>query len=92
MGERVIRRRTVGQRDLVHETGDVVAIVGKTPHMAFQRIADETPGAPLTAPVKHGDGEAAAPQLANHLEIFLDELGAAREDARSRAGSGSSVL
>ena len=50
-------------------------------HVAFARIAQRAVRHSLPAPVERGDGEAARAQVAHGLEIFLDELGAALEQA-----------
>src|SRR6516164_4350331 len=81
MGKRVIRRRTIRQRHLIHEAGNVVLIVGEALDVSFERIPHEPARASLATPIQHGDGKASPPKLAYHLEIFLDELGAAGEDA-----------
>ena len=49
--------------------------------MALARIAQHALGAALAAPVERRDGEAADAELRDHLEIFLDRLGAAGKDA-----------
>ena len=42
----------------------------------------------LPAPVHGGDGEAALARVVDHLEVFLDELGAAVEQAQRALASG----
>ena len=80
MGERIIGRRTIGERDIVHETRDVVLIIGEVPGVTLERILEQPARATLAPPVEHGDGEAPAPELPHHLEIFLYEFGAPRKD------------
>ena len=81
MGKRVIRRRTIRQRHLVHEARDVVLVIVEALDVAFERIPHEPARAALPAPIEHRHGKAPAPELAHHLEIFFDELAAPGKDA-----------
>src|SRR4029077_12786424 len=85
MPKRVIRRRTIWQRHLVHEARDVVLVIVEALDVAFERIPHEPARAALPAPIEHRHGKAPAPELAHHLEIFFDELAAPGKDA-DRAG------
>src|SRR5580700_3404714 len=81
MGERKMRRRTLRQHILLHEGLDVDLVVGEIAHIALARIAQPPRRMALPAPVDHGDREAAIAQVPHRLEIFLDLLAAAGEDA-----------
>jgi hypothetical protein len=82
------RRRTVGQHDLLHEGLEVVLVFREIADMAFARIAELALGAALPAPIKRGNRKAARAQLAHGLEIFLDEFGAALEQADRALAAG----
>ncbi len=56
-------------------------VFGEVADMAFARIGQRALGQALPAPVERRDRKAARAQLAHRLEIFLDELGAALEQA-----------
>ena len=58
---------------------EVVLIFGEVVDVALERIAAKPARSTLPAPIEHRHGKAPAAKLANRLEIFLDELGAARE-------------
>ena len=75
------RRRTIRQHDLVHQRLEVALVFGKVADMALARIGQRALGTALTAPVESGDSKAAGAQFTHGLEIFLDELGAALEQA-----------
>ena len=79
MAERVIRRRAVGQHDLLHEGFEVAVVFGEVVDVALARIRQRAVREPLPAPVEDRDREAARARVAHHLEIFLDEFRAARE-------------
>ena len=81
MADRVIGRRTIRQHDLVHEGFEIGLVFAKALDIAFFRIAERALRQPLPAPVHGRDREAARPQFARGLVIFLDELRAALEDA-----------
>ena len=81
MRQRKDRRRTVRQHDLVDEGFEVDLVLREIAHVAFAPIAQRAFRHPLPAPVERGDREAARAQVAHGLEIFLDELGAALEQA-----------
>ena len=82
MGERMEGRRAFRQGDMAHEGVEVAAHNGaKSLDMAEPAVRDQPVGAALAAPVEGRDGKAARPQVAHHLEIFLDELRAAMEQA-----------
>ncbi len=81
MGEREIGRRTVRQHHLVHEPAKVVLVIGEAPDVTPEPVPEQPARSPLPAPIEHRHGEAPAAKLAHHLEIFLDELAAAGEDA-----------
>src|SRR5262249_12090227 len=49
--------------------------------VTFAAIAERVLGKALPAPIDHGDRKAALARIVDHLEIFLDELGPAREHA-----------
>ena len=65
----------------------VRVILREVVDMAFERrLRHQAARAALAAPVQRRHGKAAAAQLVDHLEIFLDEFGLAVEkDAQSRA-------
>ena len=81
MGETEMRRRTVGQRHLLHERIEVAVVFVETVDMALARIAQPPLGAALPAPVERRDGQTAFPEVADQLEIFLDAFAAAGKDA-----------
>src|SRR5882757_7037821 len=81
MGQCEMRRRTIRQHHLLHEGLDVDLVVGKIADIAFARVAQPPRRMALSAPVDHRHREAAVAQVPHRLEIFLDRLGAAREDA-----------
>ncbi len=76
-----MRRRTVGQHDVVDEGFEVDLVVGESPHVALARIAQRALRPALPAPVDRRDREAARAQVAHGLEVFFDELGASLEQA-----------
>ena len=82
------RRRAIGQHDLLHEGFEVVLVVGEIADVTLARIGELALGAALPAPIERGDGKAARAQFAHRLEIFLDELGAALEDADRALAAG----
>ena len=81
VAERVIRRGAVRQHHRFHEVGEVFLILGEIVDVTLERIPGQPARAALPAPIEHRHGKAAPAQLAHHLEIFLDELGAAGKDA-----------
>ncbi len=81
VAERIIGRGTIRKHHRLHEVGQVFLILGEVVDMSLEGIARQPARSPLPAPVEHGHGKTAAAKLANHLEIFLDELGAPGEDA-----------
>src|SRR3990170_7430596 len=81
MGQREKRRRTIRQHHLLHEGFDVDFEVSEIADIALARIAEPTRRMALAAPVNHRHRETAVAQVAHRLEIFLDLLAAAGEDA-----------
>ena len=81
MPEREDRRRAIRQHDLLHQRFDVALVFREVADVALARIGQRALGAALPAPVDGGDGKAAGAQFAHRLEIFLDEFGAALEQA-----------
>src|SRR6516225_2884610 len=81
MGERKYWGRTIGQDHLVDECLKVDLVLRETAHVALAPIAQRPLGSALAAPIEDGDGKAACAQVTHGLEIFLDELGAARKQA-----------
>src|SRR5258708_10817677 len=59
--------------------------------MAFAWVLEKPIRAPLPAPIQHRDGKASLPQLANDLEILLDHVGAAAEEANRPAPRASRI-
>ena len=53
--------------------------------MALRRMGELARGQPLPAPIHGDDDEAARQRLADRLEIFLDEFGAAAENGERSA-------
>ncbi len=60
----------------------------KSPTWPLRGSDERAFGAALPAPVDRGDGEAARAQFAHGLEIFLDEFGAALEQAHRALAAG----
>ena len=81
MRQREIWRRTIRQHHLLHEGLDVDFEIGEIAHIALARIAQPPRRMPLPAPVDHRHRKTAVAQIAHGLEIFLDLLAAAGEDA-----------
>ena len=81
MGEREMRRRAVGQRHVLHEGFEVVVVFLEAVDMAFHAVAQTPFGPALPAPVERGNGEAAAAQVADGLEVLFDGLAAALHQA-----------
>ena len=80
-----VGRRTVGQHDILHEVGEVLIELGEGAHVALVGIGQHAARAALAAPVHGGDAEAAPAQVGHHLEVLLDELAAALEQADGAA-------
>ena len=80
MREHVIGRRAVRQHHLLHDRLEVVHIIGEVAHMALAAVAEQPRRAALPARIEGGHREAAPAQVADRLEIFFDELGAAVQD------------
>ena len=81
MGQREMRRRAIGQRHMLHEGLEVAVVFLEAVDMALHAVAQPPLRAALPAPVEGGDREAAAAQIADRLEIFLDVLAAALQQA-----------
>ncbi len=81
VAEREIGRGTIRQHHRLHEMREVFLIFGEIVDVALERVPGEPARSALPPPIEHSHGKAAAAKLAHHLEIFLDELGAPREDA-----------
>jgi hypothetical protein len=79
MGERDGRVGRNRLHDLFEKARQIVVIFGEVANVHFQRIGEQTCAAALAAPVEGRDREAASAQLADHLDIFFDELGLAAE-------------
>ena len=86
--ERKDRRRAVRKHDLVDEAFEIDLIFGKVAHIALAPVAQRTVRHALPAPVQGCDREAAGPQVAHGFEIFLDEFGAALEQADRAPAAG----
>jgi hypothetical protein len=82
------RRRAIRQHDLAHQRFEIEIVFGEVAHVAAAAIRQRTVGKALSAPIKDGDGEAARPQIAHGLEIFLDPFAAAGQDAHRAAAAG----
>src|SRR5437870_5790803 len=82
MAEREERRRTIRQHDLFHEGFEVGLVLGKVVDMTPALVAQLVLGQALSAPIESGDGEAPPARVLDDLEILLDELGAAVEQAQ----------
>ena len=63
------------------ESFEIELILVEAAHISFARILERALRHPLPAPIDRGDRKAARAQIAHGLEIFLDELGAALEQA-----------
>src|SRR5262249_60431569 len=81
MGEREVRRRTVREHDVMDEGFEIPDVFVEAADVALARVAQCALRAALPAPVESRDREAARPQVADGLEIFLDELGAPLKQA-----------
>src|SRR5215204_2609735 len=88
MREREDRRWAVRQHDFVNEGCQVDAVIVETAHIAAQRIAQHPLRESLAPPIDHSDRESASAQVTHGLEIFLDKLGASREQAYSSPAPG----
>ena len=75
------RRRAIRQHDLANKGIEIDVVAGKVPDIALARVAQRPIRQALPAPVERGHREAAGAQIAHGLEIFLDEFGAALEQA-----------
>jgi hypothetical protein len=73
--------RAIGKHDVLHEADQVAVVLPKAADMALAGVREHALRASLTAPIHGRHGEAAATQIRDHLEVFLDELGAAAEQA-----------
>ena len=73
--------RTIRKHHLLHEGLEVDLVLREVFDMALARIRQLPGGMPLPPPVHGRDRKAALAQFADRLEIFLDELAAAAEDA-----------
>src|SRR5690606_543733 len=80
------RRRAVRQHDVLHEAHEVAVVFPEAAHVSLAWIGKLPLRTALTAPIHGGDGEAAAAQVGDDLEIFFDELGPAAKQA-DRAAS-----
>ena len=80
MAEREKRRGTIGQNHIAHDRFEIDLVFGEIAHMPLAAIAQHPPRQALPTPIEGHDGEAAAAQVAHHLEIFLDEFRAPLED------------
>jgi hypothetical protein len=83
-----MRRRTIRQHDFAHEGFDVALILREVAHVALERIAQRPLRTALPAPIHGRDREAARAEVAHGLEIFLDEFGAALEQADGALAAG----
>src|SRR5262249_49592535 len=88
MRQRENRRRTVGQHDVVHEGLEIRVVLGKIADMPLEWITERALRMPLTAPVECCNGKAPRAQIANCLEIFFDEFGAAAEQTHRALAAG----
>ncbi len=79
------RRRTIGKDDVLHEPLQVGVVIGEGADVALAGVGRQPRGAALAAPVHGGDGEAAAAKVGHDLEILLDILTAAAEQADGAA-------
>ena len=78
---RVHRLRLRPQHDFVDEGLQIDLVVGETPNVALAGIAQRAFRAALPAPVERRHRKAPRAQIADGLEVFLDELGAALKQA-----------
>src|SRR5262245_8015397 len=77
MSERKYRRRTIGQNHLLHYGFEISDVIRKIPHITLVTVGERMIRQSLSAPVESCHRKAASAKIANGLEIFLDELGAA---------------
>ena len=78
----------VGQHDMLYEALEVEFVVGKASDVPLAGIRENPLGAPLPAPVEGRHPEAHRGQVADRLEIFLDDLVAPvqQDDRPARLG------
>jgi hypothetical protein len=88
MPEREKRRRTVRQHDFLHEGFEIDVVLGKAAHMALAAVAQPPLGQALPAPIQGRHGKSARAQIADQLEILLDELGPALKNADGALAAG----
>ena len=75
------RRRAIGQHDILHEAGEVALVLPEAADVALARVGQHALRAALAAPVHRRHRKSAPAQVGDDLEVFLDELGAAAEQA-----------
>ena len=81
MGKPDERRRAIRQHDVLHEADEIAVVFPEAAHMALARVGQHPLRASLAAPIHGRHGKAPAAQIRDDLEVFLDELGAAAEQA-----------
>src|SRR5512144_372595 len=74
MSERKDWRRAIGKNNLLDEAVEIDLIFRETAHVALAPIGQRAVRHSLPAPVQCCDCEAASPQVAHSLEIFLDKV------------------
>ncbi len=86
MGDQIERRRTVGQHDIGVEGLEVGPVIFEIVDMAEATVADQPVGSALPAKIESGHREAALLEIGDRLEIFLDVLSAALQQADRALG------
>ena len=69
-----VGRRTIGQHHLLEEGFKVAVVLGERIDVCLRPVMEPPVGSALPAPVERGDCVAPSPQVADHLEIFLDRI------------------
>ena len=77
MGQHHDGARGFGHHQPLQEQVEVLEKVVVADDVTLTRILQHPAGAALAAPVQRVDGEAAGPEVAHGLAVFLDELGPA---------------
>ena len=66
--------------DIPHDHFEVAPVIVEIVDMALARIEERPVGTALPAPIEGHDGETAAAQFGDHLEILLNELATSLHD------------
>src|SRR5215207_271328 len=81
MSKREIRRGAVRHQHFADEGCQIIIILTETSHVIFISIAQAPLRSSLSAPVERGNREAALPKVSHGLEITLDEITPALQEA-----------